>query len=189
MMRKHAAKTALLASLTLPAIAFTMQVHASTVVGGAEMSPNKTIVENAIRSQDHTTLVSAVQAAGLGDTLQSKGPFTVFAPTNAAFDALPNGTVEQLLQPDNRDSLRGVLTYHVVPGKITSNALTQKIVQAGGLTELETVAGDRLKAFMEGGKVVLEDSKGKRSTVTIADVNQANGVIHVIDGVLLPGKA
>ncbi len=189
MMKTTLSKTVLGASLALSAAVFTAPLHAATVVGGAEMLPQRTIVENAIHSSDHTTLVRAVQAAGLDETLQAQGPFTVFAPTNAAFEALPGGTVEQLLQPDNRDNLRGVLTYHVVPGKVTAADLTQKIVQAGGMTEIETVAGERLKALMEGGKVVLEDSKGNRSSVTIADVNQANGVIHVIDGVLLPGNA
>ena len=156
------------------------------MVGGAAMYPNKTIVENAVNSKDHTTLVAAVKAAGLVDTLQSKGPFTVFAPTNAAFAALPAGTVDTLLKPENKATLTSILTYHVVPGKIDAKMLMKMMEDGKGTTTFKTVAGGSLTAKTSGGKVMITDEKGGSATVTIADVMQSNGVIHVVDKVLLP---
>jgi uncharacterized surface protein with fasciclin (FAS1) repeats len=155
-------------------------------VGGAAMYPNKNIVQNAANSKDHTTLVAAVKAAGLVDTLEGAGPFTVFAPVNAAFDKLPAGTVDTLLKPENKDQLVKVLTYHVVAGKVSSQELVKMIKDGGGKAELKTVEGGKLTATLQGGKVVLTDEKGGMATVTIADVYQSNGVIHVVDSVLLP---
>jgi len=155
-------------------------------VGGAAMYPTKNIVENAVNSKDHTTLVAAVKAAGLVDTLEGKGPFTVFAPTNAAFDKLPAGTVDTLLKPENKDQLVKVLTYHVVAGKVSSKELVKMIKAGGGKASLKTVSGGTLTASIMGGKVMLTDEKGGMATVTIADVYQSNGVIHVVDSVLLP---
>ncbi len=156
------------------------------MVGGAAMYPSKNIVENAIASKDHTTLVAAVKAAGLVDTLEGKGPFTVFAPTNEAFDKLPAGTVDTLLKPENKDQLTKVLTYHVVAGKVGSKDLIKLIKAGGGKAVVKTVAGGSLTATIEGGKVILTDEKGGKATVTIADVWQSNGVIHVVNSVLLP---
>jgi len=156
------------------------------MVGGAAMYPSKNIVENAVNSKDHTTLVAAVKAAGLVDTLEGKGPFTVFAPVNSAFDKLPSGTVDTLLKPENKDQLVKVLTYHVVAGKVSSHQLVDMIKKGGGKAELKTVEGGTLTATLQGGKVILTDEKGGTATVTIADVNQSNGVIHVVDSVLLP---
>ncbi len=150
------------------------------------MYPTKNIVQNAMNSKDHTTLVAAVKAAGLVDTLEGKGPFTVFAPTNQAFDKLPTGTVDTLLKPENKKQLTTVLTYHVVPGKVTAEKLMQEIKIGGGKTELKTVAGETLTAKMDGDSVQLTDAKGGTSKVTIADVMQSNGVIHVVDTVLMP---
>lgn len=178
----------LLGSLALSATVFALPAYAEVVVGGAPMLPSKNIVENAVNSQDHTTLVKAVQAAGLVDTLQGKGPFTVFAPTNDAFAQLPEGTVDTLLQTENKAALQGVLTYHVVPGKISAADLTNKIVQAGGMTTLKTASGASLSAKLQGDRVVLMDEKGGTAAVTIANVNQSNGVIHVVDKVLLPNS-
>ncbi len=155
-------------------------------VGGAAMYPSKNIVENAVNSKDHTTLVAAVKAAGLVDTLKGKGPFTVFAPTNAAFDKLPAGTVDTLLKPENKDQLVKVLTYHVVAGRVTSKELVKMIKAGGGKASLKTVSGGTLTATVSNGKVMLTDEKGGMATVTIADVYQSNGVIHVVDSVLLP---
>lgn len=155
-------------------------------VGGAAMYANKNIVENAVNSNDHTTLVAAVKAADLVSTLQGAGPFTVFAPTNEAFAKLPAGTVDTLLKPENKDQLSKVLTYHVVAGKVSSKDLVKLIKAGGGKAELKTVEGGKLTAMMQGGKVMLTDEKGGMSTVTIADVYQSNGVIHVVDSVLLP---
>ena len=155
-------------------------------VGGAAMYPSKNIVENAANSKDHTTLVAAVKAAGLVETLQSIGPFTVFAPTNAAFDMLPKGPVETLLKPENKAMLTGVLTYHVVAGRIDAKELSRLIKEGNGKAELNTVAGGKLLASMKGGKVILMDEKGGIATVTIKNVYQSNGVIHVIDHVVLP---
>jgi uncharacterized surface protein with fasciclin (FAS1) repeats len=156
------------------------------MVGGAAMYPSKTIVANAVNSADHTTLVAALKAAGLVDTLNSAGPFTVFAPTNAAFDQLPAGTVDTLLKPENKSMLSRVLTYHVVSGKYDSKALAKLIKKGRGTAWLKTVSGDTLKVMMDGGNIVLRDRKGGTSTVTTADVYQSNGVIHVVNAVLLP---
>jgi uncharacterized surface protein with fasciclin (FAS1) repeats len=157
------------------------------MVGGAAMYPTKTIVENAVNSKDHTPLVAAVQAAGLVDALSGPGPFTVFAPTDAAFGKLPAGTVETLVQPENKDTLTAILTYHVVPGKVAAGQLIEMIQQGGGKAELKTLNGGILTARVVGGKVVLTDGKGGEATVTQADVFQSNGVIHVTDAVSLPG--
>ena len=156
------------------------------MVGGKEMFPDKTIVENASASPDHTTLVAAVKAAGLVETLSGKGPFTVFAPTNAAFDALPAGTVDTLLKPENKKKLTAVLTYHVVAGDLTAAKLAAKIKAGKGKAKLKTVNGESLTAMSEGDKVMLKDSKGNVANVTIADVKQSNGEVHVIDKVLMP---
>lgn len=155
-------------------------------VGGAAMYPSKNIIENAVNSKDHTTLVAAVKAAGLVDTLSGKGPFTVFAPTNAAFEKLPKDTVPTLLKPENKDKLTGVLTYHVVPGKLSANDLAAKAKSSGGKAELTTVEGAKLVVESDGaGGWVVVDEKGDKSKITIADVNQSNGVIHVVDTVLM----
>ncbi len=159
---------------------------AQVMVGGAPMLTSKDIIDNAVNSKDHTTLVAAVKAAGLVDTLKSAGPFTVFAPTNAAFAALPAGTVDTLLKPENKGMLTGILTYHVVSGKVDAAALTKMIMDGNGSTSFKTVAGGTLTAKSAGGKVMITDEKGGTSTVTIADVYQSNGVIHVVDKVLLP---
>ncbi|MGV8932512.1 MAG: fasciclin domain-containing protein [Luteimonas sp.] len=156
------------------------------MVGGAAMMADKDIIDNAMNSKDHTTLVAAVKAAGLVDTLKGPGPFTVFAPTNAAFDALPAGTVDTLLKPDMKADLTKVLTYHVVPGNVDAAALTQQIQAGGGKAMLKTVQGEELIAKADGGKVTITDAKGNVANVTIADVRQSNGVIHVIDKVLMP---
>jgi uncharacterized surface protein with fasciclin (FAS1) repeats len=156
-------------------------------VGGAPMFPSKTIVENAVNSKDHTTLVAAVKAAGLVDTLAGSGPFTVFAPTNKAFGKLPKGTVETLVKPENKATLTGILTYHVVPGRLTASDLMAQVQQGGGKAMLKTVEGDTLTVMQAGrGKLSVTDTKGNKSMVTIADVMQSNGVIHVVDSVLLP---
>jgi uncharacterized surface protein with fasciclin (FAS1) repeats len=156
-------------------------------VGGAPMYPSKNIVENAVNSKDHTTLVAAVKAAGLVETLQSPGPFTVFAPTNAAFTKLPAGTVDTLLKPENKAKLTGVLTYHVVPGRMTAANLMKAVKDGGGSAKLKTVQGEEITVKQpSAGKLTITDSKGGTSSVTIGDVLQSNGVIHVIDTVLLP---
>jgi uncharacterized surface protein with fasciclin (FAS1) repeats len=155
-------------------------------VGGAPMYPSKNIVENAINSKDHTTLVAAVKAAGLVETLESAGPFTVFAPTNEAFDKLPGGTVETLVKPENKTKLTGILTYHVVAGRLDSKALADLIQQGNGTAQLTTVEGGKLWVMMKGKNIVLKDENGGMATVTIKDVYQSNGVIHVIDTVLMP---
>lgn len=156
-------------------------------VGGAPMYPSKNIVENAVNSKEHTTLVAAVKAAGLVETLQSAGPFTVFAPTNAAFEKLPAGTVETLLKPENKATLTKILTYHVIAGKYDAAAIAALIKEGKGTAVLKTVSGGTLKASMKGKKLVLTDEKGASSVVTISNVYQSNGVIHVIDSVVLPG--
>ena len=157
------------------------------IVGGKEMFPSKNIIQNAVNSADHTTLVAAVKAAGLVETLQGPGPFTVFAPTNAAFAKLPAGTVDSLLKPDMKPTLTKVLTYHVVAGKWSAEDLMKKIKDGNGTAELTTVAGGKLWAMVKDGKVVLKDEKGGMSTVTQANVFQSNGVIHVVDTVVMPG--
>ena len=165
-----------------------LQALAATdpMVGGAAMYPTKNIVENAVNSKDHTTLVAAVKAAGLVDTLEGPGPFTVFAPTNEAFDKLPAGTVDTLLKPENLPQLKKILTYHVVAGKLTAKDIAKQIKAGGGKATLTTVEGGTLTAMMQGGKIVLTDEKGGTATVTIANVNQSNGEIQVIDTVLMP---
>lgn len=155
-------------------------------VGGAPMFPDKNIIENAVNSKDHTTLVAAVKAAGLVETLQGTGPFTVFAPVNAAFDALPAGTVDTLLKPENKGTLTSVLTYHVVAGRFNSKALERMIKQGGGRAILKTVQGGELTAMMSGSDINITDAKGNTGRITITNVNQSNGVIHVVDRVLLP---
>ncbi|MBS1915518.1 MAG: fasciclin domain-containing protein [Bacteroidetes bacterium] len=164
------------------------QMEKTVEVGGAPMYPSKNIVENAVNSKDHTTLVAAVKAAGLVETLESAGPFTVFAPTNEAFDKLPKGTVESLVKPENKQMLTGILTYHVVAGKWDSKALAKLIKEGHGTAELKTVAGGKLWAMMKNGKIVLKDEKGGMAWVTIKDVYQSNGVIHVINAVLMPNS-
>ncbi len=156
------------------------------MVGGAAMFPAKNIIQNAVNSKDHTTLVAAVKAAGLVETLSSPGPFTVFAPTNAAFDKLPAGTVDTLLKPENKATLTKVLTYHVIAGKWDSMAIAKLIKDGNGKAELKTVAGGKLWASMKGKDLILTDEKGGMAKVTIADVYQSNGVIHVIDTVVMP---
>jgi uncharacterized surface protein with fasciclin (FAS1) repeats len=156
------------------------------MVGGAKMYPTKNIVENAVHSKDHTTLVAAVKAADLVQTLEGPGPYTVFAPTNEAFAKLPAGTVENLLKPENKDQLTKILTYHVVAGKVTAKELMKRIKDGGGKAELKTVEGGTLTASMNDGKIMLTDEKGGTATVTTANVFQSNGVIDVIDGVLMP---
>lgn len=159
---------------------------ATVMVGGAPMYPNRTIVENAVNSADHTTLVAAVTAAGLVETLSGPGPFTVFAPTNAAFARLPAGAVESLVQPANRATLTRILTAHVVAGRVSAADVLSAIQAGGGRAALTTVSGDTLVATLEGGSVILTDGNGGRARVTQADVFQSNGVIHVTDAVSLP---
>jgi uncharacterized surface protein with fasciclin (FAS1) repeats len=163
-----------------------MASEKSVTVGGAAMFPTKNIIENAMNSKDHTTLVTAVKAAGLVETLEGAGPFTVFAPTNEAFEMLPKGTVDNLLKPENKDMLTKILTYHVVAGKWDSKVISDKIKEGAGTAELPTVSGGKLWASMKGNKIVLKDEKGGWATITIKNVYQSNGVIHVIDHVLMP---
>jgi uncharacterized surface protein with fasciclin (FAS1) repeats len=182
-----AVAAALLSATALPLGTHPVFAQEKTVtVGDAPMYPSKNIVENAMNSKDHTTLVAAVKAAGLVDTLSSSGPFTVFAPTNEAFNKLPAGTVDTLVKPENKATLTKILTYHVVPGKMSAADLTAKIKQGEGKAMLKTVEGEELTAEMAAGKIMLADAKGGKSQVTIGDVNQSNGVIHVIDTVLMP---
>jgi uncharacterized surface protein with fasciclin (FAS1) repeats len=172
----------------LPMSTMTMGAAPATkMVGGAAMYPTRDIIDNAVNSKDHTTLVAAVKAAGLVDTLKTPGPFTVFAPTNMAFGALPAGTVDTLLKPENKATLTQVLTYHVVPGRLDAAALSEQIRAGGGKAMLKTVSGGMLTATLRGNDVVLVDTKGNMAVVTTADVYQSNGVIHVVDKVLLPG--
>ena len=156
------------------------------MVGGASMLRSRDIVDNAVNSADHTTLVAALRAAGLVDTLKSKGPFTVFAPTNEAFNKLPAGTVESLVKPDNKATLTKILTYHVLSGNLDSKAIAKRIQQGRGTARFRTVSGDTLTAMMNGNDLILRDEKGGTSRVTIGNVYQSNGVIHVVDSVLLP---
>jgi len=169
-----------------PAMEPAPMTSTNPMVGGAEMLPDRDIVDNASNSQDHTTLVAAVQAAELVDTLKSAGPFTVFAPTNAAFDALPAGTVDGLLQPSAKADLTKILTYHVVSGSVDAAALTEQIQAGGGTATLTTVEGGTLTAAATGGGVTITDAQGNVANVTTADVMQSNGVIHVVDKVLMP---
>ena len=180
-------------SFKLSTLALALVISVSTVsaiaqvtVGGAPMYANKAIIDNAVNSKDHTTLVAAVKAAGLVETLKGPGPFTVFAPTNAAFAALPAGTVDSLLKPESKAALTKVLTYHVVAGKVDAAALGKAITAGGGKAMLKTVSGGTLTATASGGKVMVMDESGGSATVTTADVMQSNGVIHVVDKVLLP---
>lgn len=168
------------------AVTSTAAMAMNPEVGGAPMYANKNIVENAVNSKDHTTLVAAVKAAGLVDTLMSDGPFTVFAPVNAGFEALPAGTVETLLKPENKDTLTKVLTAHVVAGKLSAAELMKKARANGGRYNMNAVSGDALTAVVKGSNLYIFDESGGASKVTIADVNQSNGVIHVVDDVLLP---
>jgi uncharacterized surface protein with fasciclin (FAS1) repeats len=181
------------ASLALVALLGTATIQSASaqkaktvMVGGAPMYPTKNIVENAVNSKDHTTLVAAVKAAGLVETLQGPGPFTVFAPTNEAFAALPAGTVETLVKPENKETLTKILTYHVVAGKMTAADLMKAIKAGNGSATLKTVSGGTLTAMAKGKTIELKDEKGGISTVTIADVLQSNGVIHVVNKVLMP---
>ena len=179
---KALASVGLAIALSVGAVSAMAQV----TVGGATMYPTKDIIDNAVNSKDHTTLVAAVKAAGLVETLKGPGPFTVFAPTNAAFAALPAGTVDTLLKPENKATLSGILTYHVVAGKFDAAALTKQIADGKGTAMIKTVNGGMLTAKASGKTIALTDEKGGTSTVTIADVTQSNGVIHVVDKVLLP---
>jgi uncharacterized surface protein with fasciclin (FAS1) repeats len=190
-MSKRFALFATVAAIALGAMA-SMPVAAQTsektvTVGGAAMYPSKNIIQNAVNSKDHTTLVAAVKAAGLVETLEGAGPFTVFAPTNEAFAKLPPGTVESLLKPENKPTLVKILTYHVVPGRMTAAGLMKAIKAGEGMAKLKTVAGEDLIVKEAGpGKLTVTDAKGDVAHVTIANVMQSNGVIHVIDTVLLP---
>jgi uncharacterized surface protein with fasciclin (FAS1) repeats len=198
-MSKHivSKRIALLAAVAAATLAFatgpsivtaSAQMDKTVTVGGAPMYPSKNIVENAVNSKDHTTLVAAVKAAGLVETLSGPGPFTVFAPTNAAFAKLPAGTVETLVKPESKATLTKILTYHVVPGKMTAAALMKAVKDGEGTAKLKTASGDTLTVKQEGpGTLSITDAKGGKSMVTIADVLQSNGVIHVVDTVLLPG--
>jgi uncharacterized surface protein with fasciclin (FAS1) repeats len=174
-------------SAGMPATMAMGNTGATKMVGGAAMYPSKDIIDNAVNSRDHTTLVAAVKAAGLVDTLKGNGPFTVFAPTNMAFSALPAGTVDTLLKPENKGTLTSVLTYHVVPGRVDAAALSQQIKAGGGKAMLKTASGGTLTATMRGSDVLITDAKGGGAIVTTSDVYQSNGVIHVVDKVLLPG--
>ncbi|WP_316836407.1 fasciclin domain-containing protein [Pedobacter nutrimenti] len=181
-------KKIILSVAALIVMALSTQVYAqkNPMVGGAAMYSTKDIVDNAVNSKDHTTLVAAVKAAGLVETLKGPGPFTVFAPTNEAFDKLPEGTVATLVKPENKEMLTKILTYHVVAGKMDSKMIAKAIKEGKGKAELTTVEGGKLWAWMEGKKLMLKDEKGGTSMVTIADVYQKNGVIHVVDTVLMP---
>lgn len=180
-------KKLIIAAFALAAIAITPRTYAQTkMVGGAAMYTTKNIVENAVNSKDHTTLVAAVKAAGLVETLESAGPFTVFAPTNEAFNKLPAGTVDNLVKPENKATLTKILTYHVVAGKLSSAYLMAKIKEGNGKAELTTVQGGKLWVMQKGKKLYLKDEKGGESWITITDVNQSNGVIHVVNAVLMP---
>ena len=179
-------KSTLLVIALFAAFGAFAQKEKTVMVGGADMYPSKNIIENAVNSKDHTTLVAAVKAAGLVETLSGTGPFTVFAPVNSAFAALPAGTVDDLLKPENKEMLSSVLTYHVIPGKIDSKSVMQMIKDGKGKTMAKTVQGEELTFSMSGKNLIVTDSKGNKAKVTTADVYQSNGVIHVIDKVLMP---
>ena len=179
-------KIAFVAIISMFANASFAQMEKTVMVGGAAMYPSKNIVENAVNSKDHTTLVAAVKAAGLVETLESAGPFTVFAPTNEAFNLLPAGTVDNLVKPENKKTLTAILTYHVVAGKVSSSDLMKMIKEGNGTATLKTVEGGTLTASMKGKNIILTDANGGKAMITIKDVNQSNGVIHVIDHVLTP---
>ena len=176
----------MLVAIAIATTTASAQMEKTVMVGGAAMYPSKNIVENAVNSKDHTTLVAAVKAAGLVETLESAGPFTVFAPTNKAFNKLPKGTVETLLKAENKKMLQTVLTYHVVAGKLSAADLVAKIKAGRGKATLKTVAGPNLTLSLKGKKIQIMDTSGGKSYVTIADVNQSNGVIHVVNAVLVP---
>ena len=185
-MRSFFKTIALAALVGMPAVSHAQP--GSKMVGGAAMYPNKDIIDNAVNSKDHTTLVAAVKAAGLVETLKGTGPFTVFAPTNEAFAALPSGTVDMLLKPENKAKLASVLTYHVVAGNMDAKALMKAAKMGKGhMTELTTVQGGKLWVMTKGRNVMIKDEKGNIAKVTIADVRQSNGVIHVVDKVLMSG--
>jgi uncharacterized surface protein with fasciclin (FAS1) repeats len=179
-------RNTLLALALFSSLGVFAQKEKTVTVGGAAMYPSKNIIENAVNSKDHTTLVAAVKAAGLVETLSGSGPFTVFAPVNSAFAALPEGTVDNLLKPENKATLSSVLTYHVVPGKVDSKSVLQMIKEGNGKAMAKTVQGEQLTFTTKGKDVWVSDSKGNTAKVTIADVYQSNGVIHVIDKVLMP---
>ncbi len=187
MLAASAIAAASMSMVPVAASAHSAKMMHTVMVGGAAMYPTNNIVQNAVNSKDHTTLVAAVKAAGLVDTLQSAGPFTVFAPTNAAFAKLPAGTVETLLKPENHDTLVKILTYHVVAGRVTAQDLVAKIKAGHGMAKLTTVSGGTLTAKVMGKRVMLIDEKGGMAHVTQANVMQSNGVIHVTDAVSLPG--
>ncbi len=184
-MKKTFLATLAVATLAVSSLTATAQMKDPSV-GGAAMYPTKNIIENAVASPIHTTLVAAIKAAGLVDTLSGAGPFTVFAPTNDAFAKLPAGTVDTLVMPENKATLTKILTYHVVAGKVSSKQLAGLIKKGGGKATLKTVQGEELTASMKGNKIMLTDAKGGMSTITTADVFQSNGVIHVVDTVLMP---
>jgi uncharacterized surface protein with fasciclin (FAS1) repeats len=183
-------KTQKIASLVILGIALTIgttsNAQKNVMVGGAPMYPTKNIIENAVNSKDHTTLVAAVKAGDLVEVLSGKGPFTVFAPNNAAFEKLPPGTVETLLKPENKSTLQSILTYHVVSGNMDSKAIAKTIKEGNGKAVLTTVQGGKLICWMDGKNLMITDEKGSKSMVTIANVYQSNGVIHVVDSVVLP---
>ncbi len=179
-------RKSLLAAAAAAALFATPVLAANPMVGGSEMFPETNLVENAVNSRDHTSLVAAVKAGGLVETLSGEGPFTVFAPTNDAFAKLPAGTVDTLLKPENKDQLNKVLTYHVVPTNAMSEAILKMIKDDGGKHEVRTVSGDTLTVMARNDKIMIMDESGQTATVTQADVKQSNGVIHVIDTVLLP---
>ncbi len=185
-MKKNGIVLAATLALSLGFTSAAIGAQKDPMVGGAAMYPTKNIVENAMNSKDHTTLVAAVKAAGLVDTLEGPGPFTVFAPTNEAFDKLPAGTVDTLVKPENKDQLTKILTYHVVPGKLTTKDIMKLIKKGDGKAELKTVQGETLTASTQDGKIVLTDQKGGTATITIPNVIQSNGVIQVVDSVLMP---
>jgi uncharacterized surface protein with fasciclin (FAS1) repeats len=187
-MTRFPAALALAALIAGSPLAAQMMSEKTVMVGGAAMYPSKDIIDNAVNSKDHTTLVAAVKAAGLVDTLKGPGPFTVFAPTNAAFAALPAGTVEMLLKPEHKSDLTAVLTYHVVAGRLDAKALMAEAAKHGGKAMLKTVNGAELTVIAKGDMLMLHDGKGGAAHVTIADVYQSNGVIHVIDKVVMPGS-
>ena len=178
--------TGFLAAFAIAALSVAGAQEHTKMVGGAAMFPSKDIIDNAVNSKDHTTLVAAVKAAGLVETLKGAGPFTVFAPTNAAFDKLPAGTVDMLLKPENKSKLKTLLTYHVVAGMHDSNELMMKAREGKGKSELKTVSGDSLWVVWQDNTLWLRDEKGMNAAITIADVRQSNGVIHVIDTVVMP---
>jgi uncharacterized surface protein with fasciclin (FAS1) repeats len=190
--KNHKQKTNIMKKLAIAICALFLvnasfgQMEKTVEVGGAAMYPSKNIVENAVNSKDHTTLVAAVKAAGLVETLMSAGPFTVFAPTNAAFDKLPEGTVGTLVMPENKATLTKILTYHVVSGKFNAKEIAMAIKKGKGMATFTTVSGGKLMASMKGKNLILKDEMGGMSMVTIKDVNQSNGVIHVIDTVVMP---